>query len=356
MTKGCFLFATGLLAAVVVLQGCQSAMLICDRGDVRVPADVGTSSARYCLASVKGMQLTERHIGWYTSAGDLFALSEDAMPIDVVVSCVSDCRTYEMYNALAFLSLSVLPFCADEKRTYNVKVSAFGVEETRTFSLLCRELGTYLPNPMACLPTSFVCERFTLSCEAVDHVPSSVSFGSHGSDVEMKLAAEAVVSTLGKLPYDAWRQQMRRQKIRQREIAECDAAENGWRNEDALREFAVREAPALWNTVQTLRGEIAHRRKLLATLRASLEELGKDPAGDAGFQALVEKCEALRAPLARIFTKLEDAYIAYRKFEASPSRDADRRLMRQALEDGIKEAEMVSKRHLDMRKRKQNGK
>lgn len=363
MTKAGFLFAAALLASAFILQGCRSSMLVCDRGDVPVSADIGTSTARYRLASVNGMELTHLDIRLHASAAGVFSSGEDAMPVDVVVSCKSDCRDHGLYNVLAYLSLSVLPFCVEEERTYTVTVRAFGVEETRKFSLFCRELSTYLPNPLACLPTSFGYERFKLSQDAVDRIPSGVSFNLDRFDTAKELVALSVVSALGKLPYDAWRletlrqrEALRREKLRQREIAECDAAEKGWRNEEALREFAVREAPALWNTVQTLRGEIAHRRKLLATLRTNLEEFGRDPASDPGFQALVEKCESLRAPLARIFTKLENAYIAYRKFEASPGQTANRRLMRKALEDGIQEAEIVSKRYLEMRKRKQNGK
>ena len=51
-------------------------------------------------------------------------------------------------------------------------------------------------------------------------------------------------------------------------------------------------------------------------------------------------------------TKIEDAYLAYCKFQATPSRREYDELQRKILEDGIKEAEGAMKHFDQMRKAK----
>jgi len=50
--------------------------------------------------------------------------------------------------------------------------------------------------------------------------------------------------------------------------------------------------------------------------------------------------------------KIEDAYLAYRKFEATPSRKEYDALRRKTLEDGIQEAESAARRFTIMRNEK----
>ncbi len=87
-------------------------------------------------------------------------------------------------------------------------------------------------------------------------------------------------------------------------------------------------------------------------LRKSLESFGRSPEQDTDF---VRIC-ALRDDMTRsrdaLRTKLEDAYIAAKKYEAAPSRKDYQELHKKALEDGILEADAASARFKEMRRNK----
>ena len=60
----------------------------------------------------------------------------------------------------------------------------------------------------------------------------------------------------------------------------------------------------------------------------------------------------LRSAYDAIFDKLEDAYIAAKKYEASPSRKDYQETMKRALEDGIQSAAMATERYKAMTNQK----
>ena len=130
------------------------------------------------------------------------------------------------------------------------------------------------------------------------------------------------------------------------------SAENGWRNENDLRTFALKESPAIWQVVQQLRAEVRTRKESIVQLRADLKLFGKNPDNDPDCQKLVRDVDVLLDSLIRIFVKLEDAYIAAKKYEASPSRKDYQDTMRRALEDGIQDANMATERYKAMTRQK----
>lgn len=117
---------------------------------------------------------------------------------------------------------------------------------------------------------------------------------------------------------------------------------------DVLRTFALQESPSLWQTVQALRAEYAARKAGLAGLKSDLLEFERNPETDKDYQALRQSCENIRESLDQICRKIEDAYIAYKKFQATPGRAEYENLMRKSLEDGIQEAEAASRRYRTM--------
>ncbi len=141
-------------------------------------------------------------------------------------------------------------------------------------------------------------------------------------------------------------------KARELAIAHRKAAEQGWRNEDALRSFALKESPAIWQMVQQLRTEVAERRKAIAQLRTDLQEFGTNPDSDPDYLKLGKDVDAMLDSLSGIFVNLEKAYIAAKKFEATPGRNDYEATMRAALEGGIKEAESATRRFKEMRDKK----
>lgn len=119
-----------------------------------------------------------------------------------------------------------------------------------------------------------------------------------------------------------------------------------------LSDFAMRESPKIWQTIQTMRAEIAQSGAKIKRLRADLLEFDRDPDSDDDYKALVAGLQELKCAYDAIFDKLEDAYIAAKKYEASPSRKGYRDTMKRALEDGIQDANMATDRYKAMTKQK----
>ena len=119
-----------------------------------------------------------------------------------------------------------------------------------------------------------------------------------------------------------------------------------------LREFAMKESPKIWQTIQSMRAEIEAGEKKIKQLRADFLEFGRNPDADEDYRAIVAAHEQLYRAYDTIFDRLEDAYIAAKKYEASPSRKDYQDSMKRAIEDGIQEANFASKRYKAMSKQK----
>ena len=120
------------------------------------------------------------------------------------------------------------------------------------------------------------------------------------------------------------------------------------KQENLLRTFALQEAPQLWQSVQSLRGEIVSRNKAMAQLAAELQEFDRKPEDDTTYRELLVGREQIACTLDNVYQKLENAYIAYKKFQATPGRKEYADAMNRALEDGIHEAEMMESRFKKM--------
>ena len=121
---------------------------------------------------------------------------------------------------------------------------------------------------------------------------------------------------------------------------------------DVLRSFALTESPVLWQTVQTLKAEKATRKAGLDKLCKEMREFGRNPELDPDVAALKSAYEGLDGSLAVIYGKIEDAYIAYKKMQATPGRKEYADLMKTALEDGIQEADSAVARYRSMSRNK----
>lgn len=130
--------------------------------------------------------------------------------------------------------------------------------------------------------------------------------------------------------------------------ASREKSENGWDNESALRDFALKESPKLWQTIQSIRAQVAIRRKGLARLKADLLEFNVKPESDADYSRLQGEIDSLLDGLASVFGSLEQAYIAAKKFELSPASTNQENDMKRALKEGVKEADSVAKRYQEM--------
>lgn len=119
--------------------------------------------------------------------------------------------------------------------------------------------------------------------------------------------------------------------------------------EDKLRTFAMKEAPCLWTTYQNLSEEVSAQSRKIAELEKTIREFGRDPEDDEDFKGIrqlsMEMCESRN----RLMRKIEDAYLAAKKYEATPSRKEYDEQCRRILQDGIQEAELATRRFNFMR-------
>ena len=115
-----------------------------------------------------------------------------------------------------------------------------------------------------------------------------------------------------------------------------------------LQDFAMKESPKIWHTIQTMRAEMSTSAAKIKNLREELKLFDRNPESDEDYKALVAGLQELRHAYDAIFDKLADAYIAAKKFEASPNRKDHQDTMKRALEDGIQDANMATERYKAM--------
>ena len=119
-----------------------------------------------------------------------------------------------------------------------------------------------------------------------------------------------------------------------------------------LQDFAQKESPKIWQTIQAMRAEMSTSGAKIKNLREELKLFDRDPDSDEDYKALVAGLQELKHAYNAIFDKLEDAYIAAKKYEASPSRKDYQDVMKRALEDGINDANMATERYKAMIRQK----
>lgn len=119
--------------------------------------------------------------------------------------------------------------------------------------------------------------------------------------------------------------------------------------DEKIQTFALKEAPKVWEVYQSLQSEIDVQAEKIEELRKSLETFGRTPVEDTDFVRICALRDEMKRSRDALRTKLEDAYIAARKYEAAPSRKDYQELHKKALEDGILEADAASVRFKEMR-------
>jgi len=119
--------------------------------------------------------------------------------------------------------------------------------------------------------------------------------------------------------------------------------------DEKIRAFALKEAPDVWSVYQMLRSEIDVQSNRISQLRKTLETFGKNPEADEDFKRICSMREEMIATRSVLRKRLEDAYIAKCKFEATPGRREYEEQHRKALEDGIREAIEATNRFNEMR-------
>ena len=136
---------------------------------------------------------------------------------------------------------------------------------------------------------------------------------------------------------------------RQQAAAAAEAEQKRLAKNEKIQTFALKEAPKVWAVYQALQSEIDIQNGKIEELRKTLVAFDKVPEQDVDFTRICALRDEMIRSRQALRTKLEDAYIAAKKYEASPSRKDYQELHKKALEDGILEADAASAKFKEMR-------
>ena len=136
-------------------------------------------------------------------------------------------------------------------------------------------------------------------------------------------------------------------RIREAEIAEVE--QKRLAKADKIRTFAIKDAPKVWDVYQSLKSDIDVQNEKIEELRKALVAFGRPPEQDEDFRRICALRDEMIRSQKALYSKLEEAYIAAKKYEASPSRKDYQELHKKALEDGILEADAAAAKFKEMR-------
>ena len=135
-------------------------------------------------------------------------------------------------------------------------------------------------------------------------------------------------------------------------VAVAAQKEKDVKKEDKIRTFAMRESPAVWQAVQKLRAEKVMLEKGVARVENVLKYYGHDLASDRELSGLRKDLQEIDDLTQRLQYRLEDAYLKYVAYQATPGREDLKELCDKALVDGVQEASEVEARFNEMRAQK----
>lgn len=260
----------------------------------------------------------------------LFQPTPDSVSVSIAIShseSRTDMSVFQGINS----AISIFTFFAwvgscSEQKDYRIEIAFPNQTEVEAFTIDACECFSL--TPLAWL--TWVFRPTATSCVIWDN--SNIQkpiIEQHQDAYAKKIAIEILLSKLSK---ERWRQ-----------LWQVKANNARPHRESVLREFALREAPSIWRAVQDLRGEIATMESKLAKVKGELLEFNRDPASDSDYQELCALLEKMKSSQETIWDKLETAYLSHLKFRATPGRREYEETMRKALNDGIREAEAVTR-------------
>ena len=165
-----------------------------------------------------------------------------------------------------------------------------------------------------------------------------------------KALAEAKASEERRAAADA-AERRKREEAARREAAQKKeaAAKREEAKADKLRTFALRDAPVIWKAHEQLKAAIVEQDVRIKDLAATLKEFDKNPETDSDYLAICAARGEMETSLKGIRRKLEEAYLAYCRFKATPSHKEYEELMRKALDDGMQAADAATRKFEQMK-------
>ncbi len=129
--------------------------------------------------------------------------------------------------------------------------------------------------------------------------------------------------------------------------------QEGKTKEEKLWEFACKEMPGVQKTYIEIGEALRIQRERIAKLSTTLERFSSTPYyEDSDYQQLESQCQEMEALQKSIIENIRETYIAAVKYEASMGKSQERSLHQQAFENGIREAELATRRFEEMKRHK----
>lgn len=218
------------------------------------------------------------------------------------------------------LTLMILPAFYEHHVGYRVRVeSPLGIDSVE-FKQIWRDAFSSLP--IGFLPYAFSLDGYANGIADHNTLDKETRMGAVAEGLT-NAVAQAVISTLSKVRYDAYMKELA-DNARNKKVADelvlrenvLRMAERGWPQEAMLRDFVLRETTGLWDVVVSLRAEISIRKNRLQKLSDAIKGFGRKSEEDADYIKCKGEYDAARSALAQIFKNLEDAYLAASKNDA----------------------------------------
>lgn len=273
----------------------------------------------------------------------IFEEKEEAMPITIKVSSERTNPGLSPLQGIGVISACCTwfawPLCTCEERyIYKVDISSdvadwnhsakVVVDEDRWFSML---------TPLALIAPIFA-DEYIIG----EEYPSADDRQEKRNKVARELVVDAVWSVLNEETYNEYICEKKKRAIAERKHV---LQKNADAKAEKLRVFAIKEAPTIWRTIQDLQGHLTVMDSKLDSLRDDLVEFNLDPEKDGDYIRIKQMRDDMQRNLCDLNNKLQEAYLAAKKYEAMPSRIDYAEMQRRTLEEGIKEAEAASAKY-----------
>ena len=303
-----------LLAAI--LCGCCSISVTHELGE---DPDRGPLGGRYRLDGVDAPLVVAMRK--HAPDGVVFADDEDASALPLKIDFREIGEEKDETSALQVLpgclTLMMLPAFYEHHMMYRVRVeSPLGIDSV-DFKQIKRDAFSSLP--IGFLPYAFSLDGYANGIADHNTLDKETRMGAVAEGLT-NAVAQAVISTLSKVRYDAYMKELA-DNARNKKVADelvlrenvLRMAERGWPQEAMLRDFVLKETTGLWDVVVSLRAEISIRKNRLQKLNDAIKGFGRKPEEDADYIKCKGEYDAARSALVQIFKSIENAYLAASK-------------------------------------------
>ena len=352
----------------VIVTGCFSSHMTATTiksDDIKHPSLRG---GRYYVEACNNSELLDSLRKIKDNKGNLMftdKMDESSVPISIKYDYhISDNNTlaYEFYDLLcSALTLGILPWYQSSKLEGYLTLE-LEIAGNKTFNIegIHRWWASFL-NPFCIIPVPGLADKREFNTNTMaDNDECSI----RGNDYSK--IAEAIANSLLQSDYDkvlAGRSTIKAMESEQRHAAAERAKQEMYnkritlplgkiidfneleRKDSVMKDFAVREMPSVWNTIQKLKIAAKEQDEKVKKFESDLMKLGRVPENEPKYVKTCENRYQLVELLKSVYKNLEDAYIAAQHFEVSVGDKKLESIKNKTIEDGIREAEMASRRY-----------